>query len=88
MFFHNRKSFYHLSLPYSVSENTLLKSPSTQKVVLLIVTSLGCSIFIVQREACAEFDTRRLFSHSGAEVKEESFSALTLNLSLRHVHTS
>ncbi len=45
-----------------------LKSSSTQKCVSLIVTSPGCLSFTVQNDACAEFDTRRLFSHSSAEA--------------------
>ncbi len=44
-----------------------LNSHATQKCVWLIVSSLGCLRFTLQNDACAEFDTRRLFSRSSAE---------------------
>ena len=58
---------------------TTFKFPSTQKCVLLNVTSLECC-FTLHNDACPESDTRTLFSHSSAE--KESFYVLTLNLSL------
>ncbi len=46
--------------------NVNLKFPSTQKSVFLLPT-VECWSFTVQNNVCAEFDTRRLFSHSSAE---------------------
>ncbi len=51
-------------------EVTSLKSPSTQKCLLLIVSSLECLCFTVQNNICAGFNARRLFSHSSPEGGE------------------
>ena len=45
-----------------MGEKTLLKSPSTQKYVFLLLPTVGCLSFTVQNDVCAEFNTRRLFS--------------------------
>ena len=37
------------------------------KCGLLIVSSLECLSLAVQNDVCAEFDTRKLFSHVSAE---------------------
>lgn len=42
----------------------MLKASSTQKCVLLIVTTLGGLTFSVQKDGCAESDTRWLFSET------------------------
>ncbi len=44
-----------------------LKLPSTQKYIFLLVPTVECRSFTVQDDVSAEFDTRRLFSHSSAE---------------------
>ena len=41
--------------------------PSTQKCVFLLVLTVGCLSFTVQNDVCAEFDTKRLLSHSSSE---------------------
>lgn len=47
---------------------TYKNSPSVQKWVLLTVTlHCRCLTFTVLNDVCADFDTRRLFSHSSAE---------------------
>ena len=43
-----------------------LRPPFTQKR-LFIVTLVGCLSLIVQNGVCAEFENRKLFSHSSAE---------------------
>ena len=43
------------------------KSPSTRNCVFLLVPTVECLSITVQNDACAEFDTKRLFSHSSAE---------------------
>lgn len=40
---------------------------SEKKNVLLIITSLGCLDFTVHNLLCAQFESRRLFSHSSDE---------------------
>lgn len=42
-----------------------------EKCALLIVTLLGRLSFTVQNDVCAQFDTRRLISHSSAEDRKD-----------------
>ena len=70
-----------LGLPYS------LKSLSTQKCVCLLVPAVGCLCFTV----CLIMYAQNLTLEDCFNIhllKEESFSVLTLNLSLAHVPMS
>lgn len=71
----------------SCCEKRKPKSSVTQKCVLLIAPSPGCSSLTVQDDVWSEFDTRRLFSYSSAEVgKASPYSGLQLNLILAYAH--
>lgn len=54
-------------------------NPQCSEIKLLIskATVLGCLTFAVRNDVCAEFNTRRVLSHSSAEGG--SFSVLALN---------
>ncbi len=55
----------------------ILKFPSTQKFVFLLVPTVQCWSFTIQNDVCAEFDTKGCF-HIHL-LKVESFNVLTEN---------